>query len=187
MTGNLSINTSNVSFTTNDANGYSRFTQNSGSAQLGLFRSGSGSTGGGYIGGDGDNCFDVRDSAFTSRFRVSQNGQLQGVVAGTTTLRSLYPCQAWVNFNGTGTPSIRGSGNISSITKVSTGYFRCNFSTAMPDLNFVVMVSAAAGTDAGAYHIGSGGGNNSTSYANAWGGWTSGATDLSWMGVAVFR
>jgi hypothetical protein len=196
-TGNVGIGTSSPSakltvvdggstFVSIDANGYARITQSSGSAQLGLFRSGT-SVGGGYIGGDGTNCFDVRDSAFTSRFQVAQNGQLLGVIAGTSTMRSLYPCQAWVNFNGTGTPAIRGSGNISSITKSATGYFRCNFGTAMPDLNFTVLVSANASTNSGGYHIGSGGGNDSTSYANAWGGWTNGPTDLAWMGVAVFR
>jgi hypothetical protein len=40
-------------FTSNDVNGYSRFTESNGSAQVGLFRSGT-SSGGVYIGGDSD-------------------------------------------------------------------------------------------------------------------------------------
>jgi hypothetical protein len=47
-----------------------------------------------------------------------------------------YGCRAWVNFNGTGTVAIRGSGNVSSITDVNTGYYTVNFTTAMPDTNY---------------------------------------------------
>jgi hypothetical protein len=44
--------------------------------------------------------------------------------------------KAWVNFNGTGTPSIRSSFNVSSITDVGTGIFRVNFTNAMPNSNY---------------------------------------------------
>lgn len=47
-----------------------------------------------------------------------------------------YGCRAWVNFNGTGTVAIRGSGNVSSITDNSTGNYTINFTTAMPDANY---------------------------------------------------
>ncbi len=47
-----------------------------------------------------------------------------------------YGCRAWVNFNGTGTPAIRASGNVSSITDEGTGQYTINFSTSMPDANF---------------------------------------------------
>lgn len=57
-----------------DSNGYTRLTANSGSAQLGLFRQGSGSVGGGYIGADGDNILDVRDASFSTKFKISQQG-----------------------------------------------------------------------------------------------------------------
>jgi hypothetical protein len=52
----------------------------------------------------------------------------------------VYACRAWVNFNGTGTVAIRGSGNVSSITDNGTGNYTVNFTTAMPDANY-----AAAG------------------------------------------
>jgi len=45
-------------------------------------------------------------------------------------------CQAWVNFNGTGTPSIRDSHNVSSITDNATGNFRVNFSNSMANVNY---------------------------------------------------
>lgn len=56
-------------------------------------------------------------------------------VAGTA---PLYAARAWVNFNGTGTPAIRGSGNVSSITDNGTGEFTVNFTTAMSDVNYAV-------------------------------------------------
>jgi hypothetical protein len=47
-----------------------------------------------------------------------------------------YSARAWVNFNGSGTPSISASGNVSSITDIAVGRFGVNFSTAMPDANY---------------------------------------------------
>jgi hypothetical protein len=49
--------------------------------------------------------------------------------------------KAWVNFNGTGTPTIRGSFNVSSITENATGVFTINFTTAMPDTNYSATAS----------------------------------------------
>jgi len=54
-----------------------------------------------------------------------------------------YKCRAWVNFNGTGTVAIRGSGNVSSITDVGTGQYTLNLTTAMPDVNYAVVASGA--------------------------------------------
>lgn len=50
----------------------------------------------------------------------------------------LYACRAWVNFNGSGTPSIRASGNVSSITDNGTGDYTINFITPMQDANYAV-------------------------------------------------
>jgi hypothetical protein len=47
--------------------------------------------------------------------------------------------KAWVNFDGTGTPSIRGSFNVSSITDNGTGDYTLNFTTAMPNANYAVV------------------------------------------------
>ena len=52
-----------------------------------------------------------------------------------------YGCRAWVNFNGTGTPAIRASGNVSSITDNGSGDYTVNFTTAMPDTNYCVTTS----------------------------------------------
>jgi hypothetical protein len=58
--------------------------------------------------------------------------------SGYGSAATAYGCRAWVNFNGTtATPStIRGSGNISSITHGATGQYTVNFSSAMPDANY---------------------------------------------------
>jgi hypothetical protein len=47
-----------------------------------------------------------------------------------------YSARAWVNFNGTGTPSVTASGNVSSITDIGTGNYKANFTTAMSDANY---------------------------------------------------
>lgn len=54
-------------------------------------------------------------------------------VSGTA---PIYPCRAWVNFNGTGVVAIRASGNVTSITDNGTGDYTLNFTTAMPDANY---------------------------------------------------
>jgi hypothetical protein len=53
----------------------------------------------------------------------------------------VYACRAWVNFNGTGTVTIRASGNVSSITDNGTGDYTVNFTTAMQDANYAVLRS----------------------------------------------
>jgi len=46
----------------------------------------------------------------------------------------LYACRAWVQFDDDNPPIvIKGSGNVSSVTELSTGTYQVNFSTAMPD------------------------------------------------------
>ena len=58
-------------------------------------------------------------------------------------------CSAWVNFNGAGTVAIRDSYNISSITDNSVGNYTINFTTAMPDANYSVGLSATDNGTAG--------------------------------------
>ena len=50
-------------------------------------------------------------------------------------------CKAWVNFNGTGTVAIRGAFNVSSIQDNQTGDYTINFTTAMPDANYSIIVA----------------------------------------------
>jgi hypothetical protein len=61
----------------------------------------------------------------------------------------IYACRAWVNFNGTSTPAIRASGNVSSITDNGTGDYTVNFTTAMSDANYVVLALSSSVTSGG--------------------------------------
>jgi hypothetical protein len=69
------------------------------------------------------------------QMRITNTGLLQ-FNSGYGSVATAYGCRAWVNFNGTGTVAIRGSGNVSSITDNGTGDYTVNFTTAMPDTNY---------------------------------------------------
>jgi hypothetical protein len=73
--------------------------------------------------------------------RITSAGLLQ-FNSGYGSVATAYGCRAWVNFNGTGTIAIRGSGNVSSITDGGTGQYTVNFTTAMPDANYAVNLSS---------------------------------------------
>ena len=68
----------------------------------------------------------------TERLRIESNGNLQHLS------KPAYFARAWVNFKGTGTVSIRESGNVSSVTDLGTGDYRVNFSTAMTDADYSI-------------------------------------------------
>ena len=51
--------------------------------------------------------------------------------------------KAWVNFNGTGTVSIRAGFNVSSITDNGVGNYTVNFTNAMPDTNYATVATGA--------------------------------------------
>lgn len=98
-----------------------------------------------------------------------------------------YACRAWVNFNGTGTVAIRASGNVSSITDVGAGNYTVNFATAMPDANFVAVVSAMTADGVGGVRW-SGAGATTTSSVKVYS--TNDARageDTSLINVAIFR
>jgi hypothetical protein len=62
--------------------------------------------------------------------------------SGYGSTATAYGCRAWVNWNGSGTVAIRASGNVSSITDISTGQYRVNFTSAMPDANYAAVAGA---------------------------------------------
>jgi hypothetical protein len=105
----------------------------------------------------------------------------------------VYACRAWVNFDGTGTPAIRASGNVSSITDNGTGDYTVNFTTAMQDANYAVVGTTVgvtgttrSGNVLGHYSLAAGSvgirtqlGASDTAVGSA--------TDLTVNTVAVFR
>ena len=64
-----------------------------------------------------------------------------------------YACRAWCNFNGTltGTNAPRAGGNVTSVTRNSTGNYTINFITAMPDTNYSLLISGAQSATGNAF------------------------------------
>jgi hypothetical protein len=83
-------------------------------------------------------------------FRVQNNTRGQFDTSGNFLFNSgygsdpviAYGCRAWVNFNGQSTVSIRLSRNVTSITDNGTGDYTVNLTTAMPDANYCVHLTA---------------------------------------------
>jgi hypothetical protein len=77
-------------------------------------------------------------------------GTVTGNASGLSSPASNGLAKAWVNFNGAGTytlgtptaATIRSSHNVSTITKNGNGDFTVNFSSAFPNANYAVMVTA---------------------------------------------
>lgn len=60
---------------------------------------------------------------------------LSGAQTGTA---PVFGIRAWVNFNGTGTVAINGSGNVSSITDNGVGDYTVNFTTGLPSASYAL-------------------------------------------------
>ena len=101
--------------------------------------------------------------------------------ATVTGTAPIYPCRAWVNFNGTGTVAIRASGNVTSITDNGTGDYTANFTTAMPDSNYSAVATSSRFTQTAQ-------GTHSTTQLNITCQNLAGnQTDVDTVQVAVFR
>ena len=75
--------------------------------------------------------------------QIIVNSAADGVAIGTGGINQSRIAKAWANINGTGTISIRGSFNVSSLTDVGTGSYKVNFSTVMTDNNYVGFCAGA--------------------------------------------
>ena len=84
----------------------------------------------------------------TVRAAIDTSGNFR-MNSGYGSVATAYGCRAWVNFNGNTSPgTIRASGNVSSVTRNSTGDYTVNFTTAMPDSNYNVIATAGNGVPA---------------------------------------
>ena len=115
-------------------------------------------------------------------FYIANKSLSPGLVAGQL-------CRAWVNFNGTGTVAIRGSGNVSSITDNGTGDYTVNFSTAMVDANYAFIGSAGRGASNADAVVNENISIVPTSNAVRFGTTTGSgsSTDMAYVNVAIFR
>jgi hypothetical protein len=99
----------------------------------------------------------------------------------------LYACRAWVNFNGTGTVSIRSSGNVSSITDNGVGEYRVNFSTAI-SMSYSVVGSAEVDVSGSITDFGIKNDGRRTGYVDVrTGNSDGGLADSGAVSVAIFR
>jgi hypothetical protein len=83
---------------------------------------------------------------------VTSNGS--GVLS--VSLSNKLIAKAWINFNGTGTPAINASYNVTSLTDNGSGDYTVNFTTAMGDVNYTMagMCRFASGTSYGSMTLG---------------------------------
>jgi hypothetical protein len=96
---------------------------------------------------------------FGDTLRLGTTGNLQ-FNSGYGSVATAYGCRAWVNFYGDGTPGIRGSGNVSSITDNGVGDYTVNYTTALVDNNYSVVSMGGRNPD------GSGGERQAWNYAD---------------------
>jgi hypothetical protein len=94
-----------------------------------------------YNTGSGATAFIVAPT--TASTFLSWNGSAFAWSASSAAL-----ARAWVNFNGTGTVSIRASGNVSSITDNNVGDYTVNFTTAIQDANYATVLGGYNATNA---------------------------------------
>lgn len=82
----------------------------------------------------------------TAPLDVRGNGTVTGNLSfnsGYGSAAVAYGTRAWVNFNGA-TGAIRASGNVSSVTRASTGKYTVNFTNAMPDANYAFKICSSS-------------------------------------------
>ena len=87
----------------------------------------------------------LKNTAIDSTVTMSANQSAVKTAINASGSAPIYACRAWVNFNGTGTPAISGSANVSSITDNGTGDYTVNVTTAMPDANYSFVGTSGAG------------------------------------------
>ena len=75
----------------------------------------------------------------TGKFDTSGNFYMN---SGYGSVATAYGCRAWVQYNGV-SKTIYSSGNISSVTYVSTGVYTINFTNSMPDANYSTNASCS--------------------------------------------
>jgi len=102
--------------------------------------------------------FSLPDEAGTALTDASDLEPQVKTTLNATGSAPVYACRAWVVFGAVFSPTIRNSGNVSSITDIGVGRFDVNFATSMPDSNYSVSalasdddIAGASGTINGSY------------------------------------
>ncbi len=74
--------------------------------------------------------------------QIVVNSDADGVEIGTVGISQTRVAKAWANIDGTGTPSLEDSYNVSSLTDTATGRYTLNFSTALANGHYAWAGSA---------------------------------------------
>ena len=103
----------------------------------------------------------------------------------------LYGIRAYVVFDGnsfiTGDDNaMYKQENVDSVVWQATGNYVVNFSSPMPNDNYVVATHAAANQAQGGQYLAVGW-NRHTDYCGVWTGWVSTAYNLDYVGVAIIQ
>jgi len=78
-----------------------------------------------------------------TKLTLTANSQEIKDALNATGSAPIYACRAWVNFDAkSGTPTIKASGNVSSITDNGIGDYTVNFTTAFSDAFYSVITSS---------------------------------------------
>lgn len=72
---------------------------------------------------------------------ISTLNDSSGVLATQNGMSGI--CKSWVNFNGVSGTVIRGSFNVSSVTRNAAGDYTISFTTSMPDANYSVTAASS--------------------------------------------
>jgi hypothetical protein len=133
------------------------------------------------------------DVTGTASFDGSANATIAGTIANNAVTSAklgsnerLQLSKAWVNFNGTtASPStIRSSYNVSSVTKVSTGSYFCNFSSPLADTSYSALATCNDPSGLGTANVN----GYATGYVTVQTGRTSplSVLDMNFINVAIF-
>jgi hypothetical protein len=114
-------------------------------------------------------------------------GSTFGFNSGYGSVVTAYGCRAWVNFNGTGTVAIRGSGNVTSITDNGTGDYTVNFTTAITDVNYAVTGMARSTSSTGYLIYGNNTSGNATGSVRITTSSTGAFADSDTISISIFR
>ena len=120
-------------------------------------------------------------SASTGAVNVDASDNLQ-FDSGYGSTATAYGCRAWVFFDGTGSVTINGSANVSSIVDNGVGNWTVNLTNALPDTNYCAEVTTQLGT-----FCGSPGRPSTSSFVVDTRNTSLGAYDSSTNNIAIFR
>ena len=97
-----------------------------------------GSSNNAYVAGYTSNILTFTTNA-TEQMRIDASGNLK-FNSGLGSVGTAYGVRAWVYVSTPSSATVGGSGNVSSVTRAAAGQYTVNFTNAMPDANYAVLL-----------------------------------------------